>query len=130
MGNWWSSNDPLIDIRHQFLVKPTIESFQVIEDNLSWCEKRNYTYRTWKIASLYTFMMEKMTTTSSELICDYLEMEREITSGFQNHEEWALYPMLVLWRVTGKKKYEKIIDDVNDPDFKSKADVLLTEVIV
>lgn len=37
--------------------------------------------------------------------------------------------MLILWRISGKKKYEKIIEDVNDPHYKARADVLLTEIV-
>ena len=109
MGNWWSADKPLIDKKHRFLIRPTIESFRAIEDSLTWYEKCDYTYRTWKTACLYTFMIEKKTNLmSAELICDYIEIEREVINGFQNHENWALYPMLVLWKVTDKKKYEKI----------------------
>ncbi len=131
MGNLWSVDNPLIDKKHQFLVRPTIESFQAIDASLTWHEKCDYTYRTWKTASLYTFMIEKKTNLmSAELICDYIEIEREVINGFQNHEDWSLYPMLVLWKVTGKKKYEKIIDNVNDPYFKAQANTLLTDVMI
>ena len=130
MGNWWSSEESLIDVKHQFLVRPTIESFRAIDDSLTWYAKCDYTYKTWKTASLYTFMIEKKTNLySADLICDYIEIEREVINGFQNHEDWALYPMLVLWQVTGKKKFEKIINDVNDPDYKARADTLLTNVV-
>lgn len=84
MGNWWSSDDQLLDVRHNFLTKPTIERFRTIEDNLPWHAKCNYTYRTWHTACLYTFMLEEKTNLSSpELICDYLEIEHEVIKGFQ-----------------------------------------------
>lgn len=134
MGIFWSSQpETLIDVRNKFLTSPTVLRFQDIEDNLSWYEKCNlgFTYKVWRTTCLYTFMMQKRTNlTSDSLICDFRDKEQEVIQGFTNCKDWALYPMFILWRVTGNKKYEKIIYSISDPDYKREIDIVLTDIIV
>ena len=132
MGNYWSTNQ-LLDIRNNFLVSPTISSFRSTEDRLTWCEKwkLGYTHKIWKTACLYKFMINEQTNlTSDKLICDFRDMEYETMQAFKKHEDWAVYPMLILWKVMENEKYEKIIKNINDIDYKAKVDLTLHNSIL
>jgi hypothetical protein len=131
MGNFWSDNsESLLDVRNNFLQAPTVMSFSSLEDRLSWCEKHRlgYSYKIWRTACLYTFMMNNRTNlTSDGLICDFRDMEHDTIEAFENEQDWAVYPMLILWKVTGRHKYEKIIKNVQNVDFTSTVNSILTD---
>jgi hypothetical protein len=134
MGNFWSEqSESLINAQSHFLNSPSIESFKDVEDRLSWCDKYKlgYPYKVWHTACLYHFMMTQRTNlTSDKLVCDYLDIEQDVITGFENAEEWAIYPMLILWRVTEKNKYYKIINHVNNQDYKAKVDRVLSDSMI
>jgi len=129
MGN----TNSLIDGRNKFITSTTVDDFKRIEDQLTWCDKYNSgkLYRVWRATCLYTFMTEKRTDLQSpEVICDFLDLEQEVIDAFQQRKEWAIYPMFAMARITEKAKYQKIIDEVKDINFKSKVDSILIDDII